>query len=66
MVRDAVDHPAFKLTVGTATAANSLWLQYINDVTPLVSFLALVAGLVYVCFQIAHLVKHWNIPPRGK
>lgn len=64
MVKDAVDHPAFKITVGAATAANPLYLQYINEVTPLISFLALCAGFVYVCFQIAHLVKHWNVPPK--
>lgn len=62
MVRDVVEHPAVKLTVGTAVAANHAWVDYINAVSPLVSFIALVAGAVYVILQAVHLLKHWNSP----
>lgn len=64
LVRDAVAHPATKLAVGAVTVSNPWWLEYISQVSPLISFLALVAGAVYMCLQIAHLLKHWHSPRR--
>jgi hypothetical protein len=63
----AVEHPSVpivKLAIGAAAASNPWWVDYINQVSPLLSFVALAAGAIYICLQVAHLIKHWNVPRR--